>query len=131
MSFLLRSISLFSLFQADMLDSSWQASVRLSSSPQILVWQPWSLASELSSLHRFLSRTRLTTSTKVRLPVIGAKNRSRRVPFLCHVASRVCGASPSPSATMSRWCSQVAIWRVFPLSTTLTSLDLWNAPPPM
>ena len=30
---------------------------------------------------------------------------------------------------MSRQCSQVAIWRVLALSTTLTSLVLWNPTP--
>ena len=49
MSFLLRSISLLSLFQADASDSARQASMRSSSSPQICVRHPWSSASELSS----------------------------------------------------------------------------------
>ena len=89
MSFLLRSFSLLSLFQADASDFAQQASMRSSSSPQIQVRHPWSLASKLSSLCQFSSRTQSTTSTKVRLPVIGAKSRSTRGPLLCRVASRV------------------------------------------
>ena len=130
-SFHLRSISLLILFQVNFSDSSWQASMRSSSSPQTRVRCPWSSASELSSLYWFSSRTQSTTSAKVRLPVIGARSRSRRGSFLCRAASRVCKAISSPSAAMYRWCSQVAIQRVLALSTALTSLVPRNAPPPM
>ena len=90
----------------DLLDSSQLASTGSSSSLRIWVWCPWSSASELSALGWFSSRT---TSTKVRLPVIGARSISRRGPLLCCVTSIVCEDSSSPSAAMSRWCSQVAI----------------------
>ena len=106
--------------------------MRSSSSPWIWVRHPWRLASELSSLHRFSSRTQSTTSAKVRLPIIGARSRSTRGPLLCWAASRVWEVIWSLSATaMSRWFSQVAIRRVFTLSTTLTSLVPRNPAPPV
>ena len=106
--------------------------MRSSSSPQICVWCPWRLASKMSSAHWFSSRTRSTTSAKVRLLVIGARSRSTRGPLLCWVASRVWEVIWSLSATaMSRRCSHVAIWRVLALSTTLTSLVPWNPTPPV
>ena len=131
-SFLLRSISLLSLFLVEASDSAQWVLMRSSSSPQIRVRCPWRSASELSSWRWFSSRTRPTNSAKVRLPVIGARSRSTRGPFLCQAASRVWEATWFFSAaTMSRRCSQVAIRRVLVLSMTLTSLIPQNPTPPV
>ena len=64
-SFLLRSISLLSLFLVEASDSTQRVSMRSSSFPRIWVRCPWRSASELSSWRRFSSRTQPTTSAKV------------------------------------------------------------------
>ena len=63
----------------------------------------------------------MTTSLNMRSWVVGMRKDSRRHPRQCRDMSKVSEADWSPPTAMSKWCSQMATWRVLTQSKTLTS----------